>query len=558
MTFLKLIKKEIEEKNITNVKEVLKLRDSLAKIHKPKHLPSLIKILMASNDISKLKFIQTKPIRTMSGVAPLAIMTKPLKCAHGTCTFCPGGPNSYFGDVPQSYTGNEPASMRALRNKFDAYLQVFNRLEQYSLLNQTPEKVELIIMGGTFPTYPIEYQDNFIKETLQAMNDFGSMFFKNNEFDFKLFKEFFELPCDIYNPERIERIQNKLLKLKQSSTLEKEQLKNETTKIRCVAFCIETKPDWCFEKHINQILKLGATRVEVGIQTLSDNILKKTNRGHTLQDSIKATQLLKDSFLKCIYHMMPGLIDTNKETDINNFKELFSNQSYKPDGLKIYPCMVMPGTPLYEQYKKGLFKPLTTTEAGEIVKEGKKFIPNYCRVYRCQRDIPTKVTVDGVDITNFRQYVHELLKKENYKCKCIRCREPKNNIFNWEDIKLNRFDYESSNGKEIFLSFDDLKKDFLLGFLRLRIPYQPFRKEITNNSAGIREIHVYGKALSIGSKEKAIQHKGLGTLLIEEAEKIAVEEFDIKKMLIISGIGVKEYFKKFGYKKDNVYVSKLT
>lgn len=504
---------------------------------------------------SKLK-IKTKPTRTISGVAPVAIMTRPEKCKHGACVFCPGGPNSFFGDVPMSYTGNEPASMRAIRNKYDAYLQVFNRLEHYILLNQVPEKVELIIMGGTFPSYPIEYQDKFITEALKAMNDFSKLFFKDNELDINKFREFFEFNLDFKSKERQENIHKKLLELKKSSTLEKEQLRNETSKIRCVAMVVETKPDWCFEPHINQMLKLGVTRVEIGIQTLNDKILKKVNRGHTLEDSKRAIQLVKDSGLKIVAHIMPGLPDSTKEEDINNFKELFKNQDYKPDGLKIYPCMVMPGTPLHILYKHNKFKPLNTEEAGEIVKEGKKFFPTWTRVYRIQRDIPTKVTIDGVNITNFRQYVHQLMEKENLKCNCIRCREPKNKEISWKDVKLNRVDYESSNGKEVFLSYEDTKNDILLGFLRLRIPFKPFKKEITKNSSIIREIHIYGQATPLGKKGD-VQHKGLGSSLIKEAEGIAKDEWNCKKILVISGIGVKQYFSsKFNYKKDGVYVSK--
>ena len=556
MEFLQHLVREIKERRIEDVEGILKLRDSLAKVYKPRHLPSLIQILLNSDDHNKTKFIQTKPVRTISGVAPIAIMTYPRACDHGTCTFCPGGPNSFFGSVPKSYTGNEPASMRALRNKFDAYLQVFNRLEQYSLLNQVPEKVELIIMGGTFPSYPLEYQNEFIKDALKAMNDFSMVFFKDDKFNFEYFKEFFELPSDIYSKERIERIHNKLLKLKGSTSLEEEQLRNEKIKIRCCVLNIETKPDVCKEDHINQLLNLGTTRVELGIQTLNNNILKITNRGHTVEDSIKATQLLKDSFLKTCYHMMQGLPDSTKEEDINNFKEIFSNQDYKPDALKVYPCMVMPGTPLYEQYKKGLFKPINTKEAAEIIIEGKKFIPKYCRVMRIQRDIPTKVTIDGVNITNFRQYVHEIMQRRGMQCNCIRCREPKNREIDFDSIKMIRENYEASNGNEIFISMEDIKNDILLGFIRLRIPHKPFRKEITNNSAGIRELHVYGKSIPLGEKGK-IQHNGIGKQLLNEAEKIAIEEFDINKMLIISGIGVKEYFSRFNYNKDGPYMSKL-
>ena len=557
MEFYEELAEECDKKNINDVRSFLLLRDSLVKKYKLNHAPSLQRIMASiqTKDFEKFKFLQSKPVRTISGVAPLAIMTKPYPCSHGKCTFCPGGVDSYFGDVPQSYTGNEPASMRAKRNKYDAYLQVFNRLEQYILLGRIPEKIELIIMGGTFPSYPISYQDEFICYALKAMNDFSDLFLRD-EFDFALFKEMFDLPHDINNRIVREKIIGRLLDLKGNSDLVKEQLRNETSRIRCVTFCIETKPDCCFYDNINQILKLGVTRVEIGVQTLNNKILRLVNRGHSAEDTIKATQLLKDSFLKCVYHMMPGLPESSKEEDINNFREIFSNNDFKPDGLKIYPCMVMHGTSLFEQYKRNEFMPLTTEEAADIVIKAKEYIPKYCRVLRVQRDIPTKVTVDGVDITNFRQYIHNIMRERNLKCKCIRCREPKDREIYWDDVKLNRLDYEASNGKEIFLSFDEMKNDILLGFVRLRIPYKPFRPEITERSAGIREVHVYGNATAL-SKEGEIQHKGIGKKLMLEAERIAKEEYDVKKLLVISGVGVREYYKNnFTYVKDGVYMSK--
>tara|TARA_Y100000034_G_scaffold132251_1_gene194778 strand:- start:155 stop:1759 length:1605 start_codon:yes stop_codon:yes gene_type:complete len=533
------------------MQNIEKLRIETAKKLQLNKVPKNIELNLLNPKLN----LKTKPVRTISGVAPIAIMTRPDKCPHGKCTFCPGGPNSFFGDIPMSYTGNEPASMRAIRNNFDAYLQVFNRLEHYILLNHIPEKVELIIMGGTFPAYPIEYQDNFIKDAFKAMNDFSKLFFNNNKLNIKKFNEFFELSLGFKSEIRKNKLHKKILELKDTSTLQEEQIKNETSKIRCIALVIETKPDWCKQPHINQMLKLGTTRVELGIQILNDNVLKKVNRGHTLQDSIEAIQLLKDSGLKFIAHMMPGLPGSNKEEDTNNLKEIFTNQDYQPDGLKVYPCMVMPGTPLEIQYNRNLFKPLTTEQASKIIIEGKKHFPKYTRVYRIQRDIPTKVTIDGVDITNFRQYIHQEMEKQNIICNCIRCREPKNKEISWDNIKLNKIEYQASNGKEIFLSFDDEKNNILLGFLRLRIPYKPFRKEITDSSAIIREIHVYGQATSLG-KEGNIQHLGLGTKLMKEAEMIAKKNKK-NKILIISGIGVKEYFKKFNYSKDGVYVSKI-
>jgi len=543
---------KIEEKDLE------KLKKEISKKHKLKKFPSNIEILEELNEEQKQlykKLLITKPVRTISGVAPLAIMTKPIPCSHGKCTFCPGGPKSFFGDVPQSYTGNEPSTMRAIRANYDPYLIVFNRLEQYILLNQIPEKAEVIIQGGTFCSFPEDYQEEVIKYTLKAMNDFSEMFFTKNIFNFKKFKEFFELPGTIKDKERTKRIQERLLKLKGEADLEKEQLKNETARIRSTALVIETKPDWCKEKHINQILKLGTTRVEIGVQTLKENVLKITNRGHTLNDTKEAVQLLKDSFLKTTFHMMPGLPETSKEEDIKMFRELFSEEEYRPDGLKIYPCLVMPGTPLFVQYQRGEFTPLTTEEAADIIAEGKKFIEPYCRVYRCQRDIPSTVVHAGAKKTNLRQLVTKKIIEKNIKCRCIRCKEPMNKEIDFNSIKIKKQYYDSSGGKEVFISIEDIKNDILLGFCRLRKPFRPFRPEITSESAGIRELHVYGQAAPLGEEGK-VQHRGYGRMLMKTAEEIAKEEWKCDKLLVISGIGVKEYYKKLGYKKDGPYMSR--
>ncbi len=258
--------------------------------------------------------------------------------------------------------------------------------------------------------------------------------------------------------------------------------------------------------------------------------------------------------------MMVGLPGTTRESDVHQFEQLFSDPAYKPDALKIYPCLVFQGTELYEEWKKGEFTPIDAKEAAERIVEMKKFIPSYCRVMRIQRDIPTSLVDAGVERTNLRQYVQELMRKKGIICRCIRCREPKQHVIDWQEVKLQRVDYEASYGQEIFLSFDDVKQDLLLGFVRLRIPYQPYRPEITSGSAGIREIHVYGQAVGVGKEghDKDVQHRGIGRQLMEEAEKIAVEEFDKKKMVVMAGIGAKEWFmKKLGYRKEGVYVSKI-
>lgn len=553
--YKELIQKIIEKK--LSLAEALKLRRALARKYKPKVFPSIIQILCHANEeqLPKLKHLITKPARTISGVSVTAIMTKPIKCPHGKCVPCPGGPGSFFGNVPQSYTGREPATMRAIRNFYDPYLQVFNRLQQYVLMDRIPDKIELIIMGGTFPSFPKAYQEGFIKYAFKAMNDFGKMFYKKDKLRFEKFKKFFELPGDINNKEREDKIKKKILKLKGKCGLASEQKKNEKAKLRCVGLCIETRSDYSDKKEINQMLKLGTTRVELGIQSIYNEVLRNMERDHSVEDSIKAVQLLKDSFLKIGFHAMPGLPKSNQEKDIQMFKEFFSNQSFMPDALKIYPCMVLKGTKLYDIWKNGNYKPLTTDEAVEIIVEAKKYVPKFCRVLRIQRDIPTKVTEAGVNITNLRQKIHEAMKEKNIRCRCIRCREPRGRKIDFKNVKLLRYDYKASKGKEVFLSFEDVKNDILIGFCRLRKPYKPFRKEITPNSVGIRELHVYGKATPIG-KKGIIQHKGYGKKLLLEAERIAKEEFNAKKILVISGIGVKQYYKKLSYEKDGFYMSK--
>ncbi len=547
--------------NIKTQEDLTKVKLKLAHKYHLKQVPMNIEILchLSQQQMEKYKklFI-TKPTRTISGVAPVAIMTAPMSCpAQAKCTFCPGGPNSYYGDTPKSYPGGSPAHLRAERNKYDPYLQTFNRLEHYALLNQDYSKTEMIVMGGTFTSYPLRYRHEFIMYALKAMNDFADMFCKPT-FSVKRFREFFELPADVKDVERTKRIHEKLLKLKGTTTLEKEQLRNEKSNVRCPILCIETRPDCSLPVHVDDILKLGCTRVELGVQSIYDKILLKVERGHDDQATRDATQRLRDSFLKIGYHMMVGLPGATKDTDINMFKELFKNPAYKPDALKIYPCLVFKGTKLYQQWENKEFQPIDAHEAAQRIIEIKKYIPSYCRIMRVQRDIPTYMVEAGVEKTNLRQEILELMEKKKIVCRCIRCREPKTMEVDWKNVKMQRYDYEASQGKEVFLSFDDIKNDKILGFVRLRIPYQPYRPEITNKTAGIREIHVYGTAVKVGDKtKKEVQHHGLGLQLMQEAEKIAKEEFNCEKIVVIAGIGAREYFKnKLKYKQEGPYVSK--
>jgi elongator complex protein 3 len=530
------------------------------KKHKVKKVPTDIEILLNAkqSDLPLLKkYLQTKPVRTISGVAVVAVMTKPFPCPHGRCTMCPGGINSHFGTVPQSYTGHEPATMRGIRNNYDSYLQVFNRLEQYIVIGQNPDKVDLILMGGTFPFTPARYQDEFVIGCFKAMNDFSNLFYDDGEFNLNKFREFFELPGEVGSKSRTESVQKKLLALKEENkvSLEEEQIKNETSNIRCIGLTIETKPDYAQLKHANQMLRLGCTRVELGVQSVYDDALKKINRGHTVAETISAIKTLKDLGFKINYHMMTGLPDIDVEKDVESLKEIFTNDAYKPDMIKIYPCMVMPGTPLYDDWKKGLFVPQSTQVAAEVIARAKKYVPEYVRIMRVQRDIPTKMSVDGVDKNNLRQIIDDRLKDLGYACRCIRCREIKNIEVQGIPI-LKTMEFSASDGKEFFISFDT-EDDKLIGFCRLRFPGQSLREEIPDNSAIIRELHVYGTAVAIGkpSEDKA-QHKGFGRRLMDEAERVA-KVAGKTKMIVISGVGVREYYKKLGYHKEGPYMVKM-
>jgi len=552
--YFKELMKELGRKKYTkHTLNTLKMK--LCEKHKLKNIPTDIQILLNvdKKKLNKfnLKLLQTKPTRSISGVAVCAVMSFPYKCPHGECRMCPS--NTSKG-IPQSYTGKEPASMRAIRNKFDSYLQVFNRLEQYVVMGHNFDKIEVIIMGGTFPSFPKKYQENFVMNAFKAMNDFGKLFFVNNEFNVSKFKKFFELPGEVGSEKRVKSIHKKILKLKGKSTLEKEQRMNEKSMVRCVGMTQETRPDYGMLKHANEMLRLGCTRVELGVQTVYNEVLERIERGHSVEDSINSIRILKDLGFKINYHVMPGLPDVDKKKDIEGLKKLFTDQRFRPDMLKIYPCMVLKNTKLFRDWKKGKFDPLTTKKAAELVAEFKKYVPEYVRIMRVQRDIPTYMTEAGVDKTNLRQYVDKLKPK----CKCIRCREIGRFIgkknFKLGKISVNIKEYKASDGKEFFISADD--KNMLLGFCRLRFPSQLLRKEITKKTALVRELHIYSPAVNIGEKSKdSFQHKGLGKKLLKKAEEIAKKNGK-KKIVIISGVGARDYYRKLGYKNQGPYMVK--
>ena len=502
-----------------------KLKNKLAKKYHLKKIPTDAEILLHADneDYKKLKLV-TKPTRTLSGVAPIALMCKPHKCPHGTCFYCPGGPGSEFGDVPQSYTGNEPSTMRSMRNHYDPYLIIFNRLEQFVILNQNPEKTEIIIQGGTFLSLDKKYKDEFVMYIFKALNDFSDLFYKQDFFDFEKFKDFYELPGIMGDPKRTLNIHAKLQKLKGKSNLKKEQTKNETSKIRCVGLTIETKPDWGLAKQGIEMLQYGCTRVELGVQSTNDKILKFINRGHDNSTIIESTKNLKDLGFKINYHMMPGLPLSNPKNDLKDLIKTIENSDYRPDMYKMYPTMVMKGTGLFKLMKNNKYSPITTEIAADIISDFKEHVPYWVRIMRVQRDIPTNVTEAGVDKTNLRQYVEKKLKEKNIVCNCIRCREAglasRKHKIKSSELKMFIDEYDASNGKEFFITFEDKNRKNLFGYCRLRFPSEFLTDEITTNSALIRELHVVGTAAGIGD-EGNIQHKGLGNKLLKKAEEIS-------------------------------------
>lgn len=478
-------------------------------------MPRNYEILSKVNgsDFVKLqKVLLRKPVKTASGVAVIALMPKPYACPHGRCTYCPGGIEF---NTPNSYTGKEPSTITAIENKYDAKKQILTKLEKLIASGHESSKLELVIVGGTFLFMPEDYQVNFIKSCYDALNGFDS------------------------------------------ETLEDAKKSNEHAAIRNVGFTIETKPDYCKEKHVDAMLQYGITRVEIGVQSLQERVYQIVNRGHNFKDVVESFQISKDAGYKIVAHMMPGLPTMSPSDDINDFKMLFNDQRLKPDMLKIYPSLVLENTPLYDDFKSGRYTPYSFEEMVKVLTEVKKFVPRWVRIMRVQREISASEIVAGPKSGNLRQIVHKNLREQGVLCKCIRCREVGLRKKPSFELKLNRENYNSSEGKEVFLSFDD-SEDFIYGFLRLRCPSsKAHRSEVNAKTCIVRELHVYGQLLKLGERrESGIQHLGLGKKLINEAEKISKEEFDAEKILIISAVGTREYYRKLGYSLAGPYMEK--
>ncbi len=460
--------------------------------------------------------LRVRKVRTISGIAVVAVMTQPAPCP-GKCIYCP----DILG-APKSYTGREPAAMRGLQNEFKPKKQVNARLEQLKAIGHPLDKVHLVIMGGTFLANSIEYQDYFVKQCLDGISG-------GNSIDLKSAKDFSE----------------------QSSK-------------RNVGITIETRPDYCKSKHIDRILELGGTWVEIGTQTLSDKILSLVQRHHTTKDVENAIRFARDGGLKVTVHMMPNLFQ-NPSEDIEMFKTLYSDPRYIPDALKIYPTLVLKNSKLFDLWKAKQYVPYSSDEVVNVVARIKSITPPFIRIQRVQRDIPAYLITDGIRYGNLRELAEDLLHKEGKRCSCIRCREighqSNKGNFSWnekeKEIKISS--YEASGGMEHFISFETTDSKTLFGFLRLREPSElSFRKEIPySDTAIIRELHVYGQLVSLGKTPVGSewQHRGLGRKLIQKAEEVSLSK-GFRKILVTSGLGVKDYYQKQGFQPVGPYMGK--
>jgi len=464
-------------------------------------------------------------------------MAKPFPCP-GKCVYCPGSPGA-----PKSYTVESPAVLRAIKCDFAPARQVELRLKTLADMGHALDKVELIIMGGTFLAYPPEYQYQFVKDCYDSLNGVRSV------------------------------------------DLEEARELNESARHRCVGLCLETRPDWCGEEERGRMLDFGVTRVELGVQTLDDDIHRLTRRGHGVAEVIAATRLLRDYGFKVYYHWMPGLPGSTPEHDLELSRKLFTDEHFRPDGLKLYPTLVVTGSELEEWYRDNRYQPYEDEEMIGLLVDIKSIVPKYVRIPRLMRDIPAKFIIAGCKDLALRGSVRKRMNELGLRCRCIRCREYGHRLRDgWVIGKpfLTRLDYETYGGKEIFLSYED-ENETLFGLLRLRIskavqkpsvgealvayhnsgegkplPYNHgFYAVPDTGIALIRELHIFGPEVPLGEKRaKAPQHKGLGGNLLQEAERIAREEFHIGQMSILSGVGSRDYFRSLGYRLEGAYMVK--
>ena len=483
----------------------------------PKNSAILAAALPEEHEILR-RILMVKPSRTLSGVAPVAVMTSPSPCPHGKCLPCPGGPDHPFHS-PQSYTGEEPAAKRAREHDFDPFRQVQARLGQFEILGHRVEKVELIVMGGTMTARPVEYQQEFVARCIEAMNTYPG-----------------GAPAA------------------EAPAIREVEDANETSGIRCVAITFETRPDWCKKEHIDRMLEYGVTKVELGVQHVDDGILRYNRRGCTVADTVEANTLLRDAGMKVGFHMMPNLPGSGIGSDKKMFETIFSDSRFKPDFLKIYPTLVTPGSEIEALWQEGKYSPYAEDDLVDLIAYAKSLIPEYTRLQRIQRDIPAKLIVAGSKHSNFRQLAKNRLEESGKRCRCIRCREI-GRLPSLAESEIQVLEYAACGGTEHFISA--VSDDSLIGFARLRFPSLTFRPEL-ESAALLRELHVYGSLVPVGkdAKSEEWQHRNYGKELLSRAEEIA-SRAGFRRLAIMSGIGVRPYYRRQGYERRGPYMIKV-
>lgn len=548
----RLIIERAAKKKFKKRKDFEKFRNSIIKEKKGEIFHNLY-FIKAYNDLveeglikpnQELKsLIQKRSVRTMSGVAPVTVLTKPFPCP-GRCIYCPTDAR-----MPKSYLPSQPAAQRAFRQRFNPYTQVFVRLKALRMTGHEVSKVELRIIGGSFSAYPRRYQTWFVKMCILAMNEFHKQVKKADRMEDIIERKIVK---SVYGEDEVNTV---IIKSLENRRFDEAVKDNEKGNVRCIGINVETRPDLIDEDEVRRLRFLGVTKVEMGVQTTDENVQRITKRGHTLKDVMSATRLLKDSGFKVGYHMMPNLPGATIESDKRMVGELFEGADFQPDYLKIYPCVVMPRTPLSIMFKNGSYKPYNDKALEDVIAEEMKSVPEWCRIDRVARDIPSNEIESGFRASNIRQILEKRLEEEGTPCRDIRNREVGGENVSLTNVKLVVREYEASGGVEIFLSYEDIENDKLIALLRLRFPSEPFIKSI-RNSALIREVHVYGKQIPVGERAgNNKQHVGWGTKLMAEAEKRA-KKLGYKKISVISGIGTREYYKKRGYSLSDTYMVK--
>jgi len=529
-----------------------------------------------------LKRLRRKPVRTASGVTPVTVLTKPFPCP-GTCIFCPNDVR-----MPKSYLSDEPGAMRAEQNSFDPYLQTYSRLQTYQNTGHPTDKIEVIVLGGTWSFYPESYQLWFIKRIFDALHDFGHGVNRSAEVEAAL-REASQLHPDrnqtnvtvhgldltqtynqvvqqVYSDEMHrsrELAQQVAQGLKPRTVideyatwdeLESAHRENESAACRCVGLVIETRPDHISAEEVLRVRRLGCTKVQIGFQSLNDAVLRLNKRGHTVAATRRAVKLLRQAGFKIHAHWMPNLYGSNVALDIEDYARMFDDPDFRPDELKLYPCSLIESAELMRHYQDGSWRPYTYEELLEVLTACFRHTPEYCRLTRVVRDIPSTDIVSGNQLTNFRQIVEQSLAARGERSNDIRAREVRLSEVTLDDLTLDELPYDTSCSHEIFLQYVTAERS-IAGFLRLSLPFSdemPLTDEL-RGAAMIREVHVYGQAVGIGeAHEGRAQHIGLGSRLIERAVEIARER-GYTRLAVISAIGTREYYRKRGFVDGRLY-----